>query len=66
MIWINETNTWKCLSCQKEFKRKDGVKIHIEGSHFDNNPEQCYLCLKWYKNKFSLRAHMRGHKIAQK
>jgi len=57
MAWNSSMNTWRCLTCQKEFNMKHHVKVHIQSNHLENKAEQCYLCYKWFKNKFSLRAH---------
>ena len=58
MSYNNNKNSWRCVICQKEFRAKHHVKVHVQTNHFENDPEQCHICMKWMKNKFSLRCHI--------
>ncbi len=51
---------YKCDDCEKEYKTKDGLRVHIEIKHSTSVQSlQCVKCDKHFLNKHSLKNHLR-------
>ncbi len=60
LAWNENTETWRCLICQKEFRNKYSSIRHFKIIHCANERLQCHLCLMWFKNKVCLDQHIRN------
>ena len=51
-------DTWRCVICSKEIKRRCRMKDHIENWHMNSNIKYpCELCGKTYATRNSLQNH---------
>ena len=50
----------KCSQCEKMFKKKSNLKVHILNSHTEYDPAACVCghCGKRFKNPLSLKRHL--------
>ncbi len=49
---------YKCEDCDKEYKTKDGLRIHINLKHSRVQSLQCVKCDKHFLHKYSLTQHL--------
>ena len=49
---------WKCLKCQKQYKRIYHIKRHIKTVHFKEKMYKCKVCIRKFGQKASLTRHM--------
>ena len=59
LAFNENTETWRCLMCQKEFSHKTSATRHLRIVHCANDRQQCHLCFVWFKNKVCLNQHVR-------
>ncbi len=50
---------YKCKNCDKIYKTKDGLRVHIKFKHSKIESLQCVKCGKHFVNKYSLKNHLR-------
>ena len=50
-------NKYKCEICEKEFKKNDGLKTHINIVHLNLKEPRCYICQKVFKIQSELNLH---------
>ena len=50
---------YKCEDCNKEYKKKDSLRVHIKIKHSRSvQSVQCVKCDKLFLNKYSLQKHL--------
>ena len=57
------TKAFKCLICERVFKKKQNVRSHIEAVHIKNKILVCDICDKGYQRKPYLRRHIEKYHI---
>ncbi len=50
---------YQCENCDKIYKTKDSLRIHIKIKHSTAESKQCIKCDKHFSNKWSLNDHVR-------
>ena len=59
----NNDQRHKCVTCEKEFKRKDCLRAHIKTHNTDRQTYSCELCLKKFFSKRDLKRHFLVHEV---
>ncbi|XP_056157763.1 zinc finger protein Gfi-1b [Lampris incognitus] len=55
------SNTYHCITCDKEFSTPHGLEVHVRRSHSGTRPFGCSICRKTFGHTVSLEQHMNVH-----
>lgn len=61
MFTHSKSRDFKCDICGDAFRRKDGLKMHVQAKHSEETVFQCKVCLEKFYKKFTFVTHMRRH-----
>ena len=63
----NMTTVFQCTICNRCFKKRGNLKMHIAKSHKDvgSKPYKCQECTETFRQRVKLVLHMRNHRINQ-
>ena len=54
----NETKIYPCPSCEKDFKTKGQLEIHVNGVHLKLRPHRCDICTETFQYLGGLHQHV--------
>lgn len=52
---------FECDVCGEKFRRKEGLKMHMQAKHSQQTAFQCKVCMKKFYKKFTFVTHLRTH-----